>query len=180
MSKRKKERRRKNPHLVNFLFSSRCSMSVHFLLFSVHVPSSNSDSLVSVLMSFISHLIFIFFLISNVCLANISKDFKPKKYSFERHQQCRSVGEVCYQNYQCCSPLSCSMLQGKFDVLPLDTIVDGSSVGKSRCLPSLTDLESKRQSEDLIIPPYYNHFQQQPIKENDMASALGKKQGTSL
>ena len=95
-------------------------MSVHFLLFSVQVPSSNSDSLFSVLMSFISHLTFIFFLISNVCLANISKDFKTKTFSFERHQQCRSVGEICQQNNQCCSPLTCSMLQGNFDAHRFD------------------------------------------------------------
>ena len=94
------------------IFFCRYSMSVHFLLFSVQVPSSNTDFLFSIFMSFVSHLTFIFFLVSNVCLANISEDFMTKKYSFERHQQCRSVGEICRKNQQCCAPLICSMLQG--------------------------------------------------------------------
>ena len=89
------ERKRKNPHLVDFLFSRRCLTSVHFLLFSVQVPSSNSESIISILMSAVSHLTFVFFLISNVCLANISKDFSTKKYCTRTSS---STMSICWRN----------------------------------------------------------------------------------
>lgn len=67
----------------------------------------------SVIMPSIIHLTLIIFLIFNVCSANIHHNLKTKTISYKDNQQCRSVGEICHRNSQCCSQLSCSVLKGR-------------------------------------------------------------------
>ncbi|CAF0868967.1 unnamed protein product [Adineta ricciae] len=69
------------------------------------------------------------FLISNVCLAAVNKDFNEK---------CHFLGEKCQDNSDCCSDFICRSDQGNI------------------CSSSRPHQRSKRNIDDSIIPPYYN------------------------
>jgi hypothetical protein len=81
----------------------------------------------------------IIFLISNLCLAAIVDESKNIYFEKEQLQQCKTIGDQCQKEENCCSPLTCY-----------------SNQEKSLCLPSTIDQRLKRQLEDFIIPPYYN------------------------
>jgi len=76
----------------------------------------------------------IVFLISNSCLATIDND--PKNIFFHK-EQCQSLGDKCQENNECCSDLICYSIKEN-----------------NYCLPPTS--EWKRNSEELIVPPYYN------------------------
>ncbi|CAF0796437.1 unnamed protein product [Rotaria sp. Silwood1] len=81
----------------------------------------------------------ILFLISNLCLATIHNNPKNIIFQNEQIQQCKTIGENCQVNSDCCSDLICYSTQKN-----------------NLCLPSIFNSPSKRNLEDFIIPPYYN------------------------
>jgi hypothetical protein len=76
----------------------------------------------------------IIFLISNLCLATIDND--PKNI-FLPKEQCKLLGDTCQEDSDCCSDLICYPT-------------------KQNNFCSLPTLQGKRNSEELLIPPYYN------------------------
>jgi hypothetical protein len=85
------------------------------------------------------------FFISNLSFATIEKNFFPK-------EQCKLKGDLC----QCCSNSDCYIVEGRFIhwfVFFRSLILN---IENKHCLPSIINERWKRNSEDFIIPPYYN------------------------
>jgi len=84
----------------------------------------------------------IVFSISNLSLATIEKNIFPR-------EQCKLKGDLC----QCCSDLNCYIISGRvFFFLSVIELLFCLKIENKRCLPSIIN---QRNSEDLIIPPYY-------------------------
>ena len=99
----------------------------------------------------------------NLCLAiavnHDQQQVENLLVSHERFDQCKSVGNFCETNNDCCSSLICYAIQGRTS-LSLAAVLILFPVGLNLCLPSTIDSQFKRQTDDLIIPPYYNPSQQ--------------------
>ena len=91
------------------------------------------------------------FFLGNICLA--------LAIDHEHSGQCKSVGNFCETNNDCCSSLICYAIEGRASV-SLWNVHSVAILGLNLCLPSTIDPQYKRQTEELIIPPYYNPSQQ--------------------
>ncbi len=61
----------------------------------------------------------IVFFISNLCLATIDND--PKNLIFHK-EQCKSIGDRCQENNDCCSDLLCYSIKGMFYFFFIDFV----------------------------------------------------------
>lgn len=104
------------------------------------------------------------FFLWNLCLAiAVNPDQQQVENllgSHEHFDQCKSAGNFCETNNDCCSSLICYAIEGRTSPSLFAVLILFFPVGLNLCLPSTIDSQFKRQTDDLIIPPYYNPSQQ--------------------
>ena len=94
----------------------------------------------------------VIFLISNICLASI--DNQQKNFIIQ-NELCKNLEEICQENNDCCSDLICSrmffLIHQNFTSLFFLYQIENNI-----CIPPTFNEYLKRNSEDFIVPPYYN------------------------
>lgn len=89
-------------------------------------------------------IIYLTCLLSHVCLATIDQN------------NCRLQGERCVKQDDCCSNFNCSPIESKTNSFHIEYLRYSFDLEIHRCVPSIVNQRWKRQSDDLIIPPYYD------------------------